>query len=147
MTSASLPALAPFPAELDRKLHELRALPARARAAVAGLSPAQLDEPYRPGGWSARQIVHHVAKPWDQDTWEAMGDERHGPVEPSLAILDGVHARMADVLARVEPGQWGRTALHPEYGVITLRQLLDTYVKHGAHHVEQIEGLRRAKGW
>jgi len=168
MTASTLPALAPWPAELDRKLHELRTLPARARAAVAGLSPAQLDEPYRPGGWSSRQIVHHVAnahmhaylrmkfvlieqhptvKPWDQDTWEAMDDERHGPVEPSLAILDGVHARMAEVLSRVQPGQWGRTALHPEYGIITLRQLLDTYVKHGAHHVEQIEGLRRAKGW
>ncbi len=168
MTAAALPALAPWPAELDRKLHELRALPARARTAVAGLTDAQLDEPHRKGGWSSRQIVHHIAnahmhaylrmkfvlieqhptvKPWDQDTWEAMDDERRGPVEPSLAILDGVHARMAELLGRVKPEQWGRTALHPEYGIITLRMLLDTYAKHGAHHVEQVEGLRRSKAW
>ena len=168
MVETALPALAPSPAELERKLHALRALPARCRAAVRGLTEAQLDEPLRKGGWSPRQVVHHVAnahmhallrmkfvlheqhptlKPWDQDTWEVGEDERRGPVEPSLSILDGVHARMADLLARVKPSDWGRTAFHPENGIITLRQLMDTYEGHGAHHVEQVEALRRAKGW
>ena len=74
-------------------------------------------------------------------------DERLSAVEPSLRILEGVHARMADLLSRAKPGDWGRTALHPEYGIITLRKLMDTDEGHGAHHAEQIEGLRKATGW
>jgi hypothetical protein len=166
---AAPPALAPWPAELDRKLHLLRTLPGRARAAVAGLTPAQLDEPLRSGGWNSRQVVHHIAnaqlhaylrakmllveeraviKPWDQDLWEAMPDELCGGVEASLAILDGVHERLATLFETVRPEQWGRTAFHPEYNRhVTLRDLLDTYSKHGAHHVEAIEGFRRAKSW
>ncbi|HEX5010747.1 MAG TPA: DinB family protein [Planctomycetota bacterium] len=169
MAETALPALAPSPAELERKLHALRALPARCRAAVRGLTDAQLDEPLRKGGWSSRQVVHHLAnahmhallrmkallhenhptlKPWDQDVWEATDDERLGPVEPSLRILEGVHARMADLLARLRPADWGRTGWHPEDArVLTLRSLLDTYEGHGPHHVEAIEALRRARGW
>jgi hypothetical protein len=161
---AAPPALAPWPAELERKLHLLRALPARARTAVRGLTQAQLDEPLRKGGWSSRQIVHHVAnahlhaylrlkmvlieeqsviKPWDQDTWEAMGDELCGGIEASLAILDGVHERLATVFETVKPEQWARAAFHPEYKrLVSVRDLLDTYSRHGAHHVEAIEAWR-----
>lgn len=162
------PALCPWPAELERKLHELRALPARARASVAGLGEAQLDTPLRPGGWTPRQVIHHVAnahlhaylrvkfllleergsiKPWDQDAWEAMEDETRGPVEPSLLLIDGVHARLAEVFARVRPEQWARTAWHPESGVVPLRRFLDMYSWHGGHHVAQVEAWRRARGW
>ena len=169
MPETALPALAPSPPELERKLHSLRALPDRCRAAVRGLSDAQLDEPLRKGGWSSRQIIHHIAnahmhaflrmkavlhethptiKAWDQDVWEATDDECRGPVEPSLRILEGVHARMADLLSRVKPAEWGRTGWHPEYcKILTLRGLMDTYEGHGAHHVAQIEELRRTKGW
>ena len=162
------PALAPWPAELERKLHLLRTLPARARSAVRGLTQAQLDEPLRKGGWNARQIVHHVAnahlhayirakwllieersviKPWDQDVWEAMPDELCGGIEASLAILDGVHERLAVLFETVKPEQWGRAAFHPEYNRhVSLRDLLDNYSRHGGHHVEAIEAWRRAKG-
>ena len=168
MVETALPALAPSPAELERKLHALRALPARCRAAVRGLGEAQLDEPLRKGGWSPRQVVHHVAnahmhallrmkfvlheqhptlKPWDQDTWALLADSQDAPVEASLATLDGVHARMAQVLEAAPPEAFERGAFHPENGEMTLDSLVEIYGGHGPHHVKQILALRRAKGW
>ncbi|HZL98707.1 MAG TPA: putative metal-dependent hydrolase [Planctomycetota bacterium] len=150
------------------RLAAVRALPAQARAAVAGLTPAQLDTPYRAGGWTVRQVIHHIAdahmnalirmklvlaeehptlKPWDQDTWARLADSAQAPVEESLATLDGVHARMARVLEAAPPEAWSRGAFHPEAGELTLERLVETYGGHGAHHVEQILALRRARGW
>ncbi len=168
MTTAALTATCPAPAELERLLHRLRELPGQAREAVRGLTDAQLDTSLRPGGWTSRQVLHHVAeahvvaffrmklllteahptvKPWDQDLWCAMEDEQQGALEPSLRMLEGVHGRIVELLSRVRLEQWGRTAFHPQYGVLTLRDFLVTYSGHGAHHVEQVVALRRAKGW
>jgi hypothetical protein len=91
--------------------------------------------------------AHPPLKTWDQDLWCAMEDERQGPIEPSLRLLEGVHGRITDMLARVRPEQWGRTALHPDRGELTLRDFLVTYSGHGAHHLAQVLALRRAKGW
>ena len=146
----------------------IRALPEQARAAVAGLTPAQLDTPYREGGWTLRQVIHHLAdahmnalirmklvlteehptlKPWDQDTWAGLADSNDAPVEASLATLDGVHERMAFVLEAAPAEAWARGAFHPESGEQTLDSLVRTYSGHGSHHVKQIVALRRAKGW
>jgi uncharacterized damage-inducible protein DinB len=165
------PAPAPTPASAATRaarIAAIRALPAQARAAVAGLTPAQLDTPYRKGGWTVRQVIHHIAdaqmhalirmklvlaeehptlKPWDQDTWALLADSTQAPVEESLVVLDGVHARMARLLEAAPDSAWSRGAFHPEAGEQTLDSLVTTYSGHGAHHVEQIVALRRARGW
>jgi hypothetical protein len=168
---AATPAPAPTPASAAtraERIAALRALPKQARTAVAGLTPGQLDTPYRPGGWTVRQVVHHLAdahmnafirmklvlteehptlKPWDQDTWARLADSAAAPVEESLATLEGVHARMARVLEGTPAAAFARSAFHPENGEMTLDSLLEIYSGHGPHHVEQILALRRARGW
>ena len=161
-----MPAAAP-PVVAER-IADFRELPRLARQAVAGLTPAQLDTPYREGGWTVRQVIHHVAdahvnafirmklvlaedhptiKPWDQDVWAAMPDGRSAPVEDSLTVLDGVHARIARLLESVPADGWQRGAFHPERGEITLADLREIYANHGRHHIEQIVRLRGARGW
>lgn len=150
------------------RIDSIRKLPAEARAAVAGLTPTQLDTPLRAGGWTVRQVMHHIAdahmnalirmklvlteehptlKPWDQDTWARLADSTHSPVEESLVVLDGVHARMARVLEAAPAAAWARGAFHPETGELTLESLVAQYCGHGQHHVEKILELRRARGW
>ncbi len=146
----------------------IRLLPALLGAAVQGLDDARLDTPYRDGGWTVRQVVHHLADahmhaflrmklmlaahhptltPYDQDVWAAMDDGRNGPVAQSLAILEGLHGRWAGLLGNLAGEAWQRTGLHPERGAVTVRSLLRTYAAHGERHVAQITGLRRARGW
>jgi len=141
-------------------------LPTRLRAAVAGLTDAQLDTPYRPGGWTVRQVVHHVAdshlnayirlkfalteekpaiKPYDQDAWAGLADSRL-PVEMSLATLDGVHARWTGLYRSLTDEQFGRTFRHPEIGTVTLDRQLQMYAWHGRHHVAHITALREREG-
>ncbi len=143
-------------------------LPELIERAVANLNDEQLDTPYREGGWTIRQIVHHVAdshlnafvrmklaiteeyptvKPYDQDAWAVLADYSV-PVEPSLAILRGLHMRMAILLRSVDSEQtWQRTVYHPENGDMTLDDFARQYAQHGRHHAEQITGLRTRKGW
>jgi hypothetical protein len=142
-------------------------LPMRMRAAVAGLTDAQLDTPYRPGGWTVRQVVHHVADshlnaylrlklalteeqptitPYDQDAWTALADSRL-PVEMSLAMLDGVHARWTGLYRSLAAEQFGRTFNHPEIGIVTLDGQLQMYAWHSRHHVAHITALREREGW
>jgi hypothetical protein len=149
-------------------LEHIASLPSRMRAAVGGLSEAQLDTPYRPGGWSVRQLVHHVAdshmnayirfklalaentptiKPYDQEVWAAMPDSRLPP-EVSLAIIDGVHARWTELIRALSDEQFRRTFLHPE---LPEEQSLDRQVQHygwhSRHHLTHITELRRRQGW
>lgn len=146
----------------------IAALPAEARAAVAGLDDAALDTPYREGGWSPRQIVHHLAdshlnafvrfklaltedvptiKPYHQDRWAATADVAGVGVDASLAILDGLHLRWARLLERLESADFGRRLRHPEIGEIDVDFLLQMYAWHGGHHVAQLRGLRAREGW
>lgn len=150
-------------------IEDIAALPARMRAAVAGLSDAQLDTPYRDGGWTVRQVVHHVAdshvnayvrvklaltetsplvKPYDENLWAVLPDSRM-PVAPSLAILDGVHARWVALARSMDPGQFTRTITHPEYreGPLTLDFVLQQYAWHGRHHVAHVTALRTRNRW
>ena len=156
------------PAERASKIDAIRKTPARLRAAVKGLSDVQLDTPYREGGWTVRQVVHHVVdshvnayvrfklalteenptiKPYQEKLWAELPDAKTLPVESSLAILDALHARWVAVLETLGPEQCGRTLKHPESGDMTIDSLLEVYGWHGPHHEAHITGLRARKGW
>ncbi|HEX7186031.1 MAG TPA: bacillithiol transferase BstA [Thermoanaerobaculia bacterium] len=142
--------------------------PARLRAAVEGLNPEQLDTPYRPGGWTVRQVVHHVPdshmnayircklaltedeptiKPYDQDRWAVLADTRTTPIEVSLVLLDTLHRRWVDLLRSMRPEDFRRSLQHPERGRMTLDTVLNAYAWHSMHHVAHITGLRERMGW
>jgi len=152
-----------------RAIEEIAALPSRLRAAVAGLSDRQLDVPYRPGGWTLRQVVHHLADshmnafmrmkvaqtedaptitPYDEKAWAMLPDMRL-PIAVSLGILDGLHARWVVLLRALNPGDYARTFQHPEYpdAPRTLEWLLQQYAWHSRHHVGHITSLRQREGW
>jgi hypothetical protein len=159
-------------APVDPSLREpaiatIAALPAWMREAVADLNDAQLDTPYRPGGWTVRQVVHHVAdshanayirlkvaltedeptiKPYDQDSWAALSDMKL-PIEISLGLIDGLHARWAALYRSMSPAQFSRTFNHPEIGVVTLDAQVQSYAWHSRHHLAHITGLRTREGW
>jgi uncharacterized damage-inducible protein DinB len=149
-------------------IEAIRTHPAKLRAAVAGLRDDQLDTPYREGGWTLRQVVHHVVdshtnalirfklavtednptiRPYNEKLWAELADARTLPVETSLAILDGLHARWSTLLAALTPDQFRRTLHHPEMGNLTVDSLLELYAWHGAHHVAHVTGLRARHGW
>jgi hypothetical protein len=155
------------PAMRAEAINAIAELAVKMREAVRGLSEAQLDTPYRPGGWTVRQVVHHVPdshmnafirlklaltednptiKPYDQDAFATLADQRM-PIEPSLALLDGLHARWAAVLRAMTPQQFERTWCHPEIGAITVDYLVQTYGWHSRHHVAHITRLREREGW
>ena len=154
--------------EIRQRIESIRRLPSALEAAVKGLTDQQLDTPYREGGWTVRQVVHHLAdshmnafvrlkliltedrptlKPYDEDAWAGLPDTNAMPIQSSLAILQGLHQRWCRLLETVPDGSWSRTALHPERGEISLESQLITYSSHGEKHVGHITGLRTAKGW
>jgi hypothetical protein len=149
-------------------IHDIADLPVTARQATAGLSPSQLDTPYRDGGWTVRQVVHHLAdshmnsftrfklaltetnpqiKPYNQDAWAGTADAAHTDIELSLRLLEGLHARWAALLSSMAAEDFARTFLHPENGLMTLERTLQTYAWHCRHHVAHITELRARKGW
>ena len=156
-------------AERKRELlDQIAQAPANLRAAVKGLSDAQLDTPYRPGGWSVRQVVHHVPeshmnsyirfklaltedeptiKPYAEDRWAELSDVGSTPVETSLCLLDCLHQRWMKLLSSLTAEQWKRRFRHPEFGVMTLDKTLAMYAWHGRHHVAHITSLRERDGW
>ncbi|MDX2004866.1 MAG: putative metal-dependent hydrolase [Meiothermus sp.] len=146
---------------------ELEAIPGQMRRAVAGLSEAQLETPYREGGWTVRQVVHHVPdsqmhaylrfkqgltedrptiKPYAEGPTAMLGDYRL-PLEPSLQLLEHVHARWVAIVGALEPEQLKREFVHPESGPWRLELILGMYAWHGAHHIAHITELRRRMGW
>jgi uncharacterized damage-inducible protein DinB len=147
----------------------LEALPTQLAAAVHGLSDAQLETPYRPGGWTVRQVVHHVAdshmnayarlrlaltEDWptifayDQSAWAALPDTQSVPVAVSLQIIDGVHQRLVATLRGVPDADWpARGYMHPENGRQTLEQVLPHYAWHSRHHLAHVVNLRERQRW
>jgi uncharacterized damage-inducible protein DinB len=144
------------------------ATPGRLRAAIANLSTGQLEEPYRPGGWTVRQVVHHLAdshlnaytrfklglteneptiKTYDERQWAELQDGRHEDPEISLCLLEPLHQRWVVFLRSLGPDAFLRTVRHPEIGIISLDGLLQLYEWHGRHHVAHITSLRQRKGW
>jgi hypothetical protein len=147
---------------------EIARLPERLRAAVKGLSDAQLDTPYRPDGWTVRQVVHHVPDShmnalirfkfaltvdvprilaYDEAKWAKLPDGRSGPVEPSLQLLDGLHARWTLLLRSMSAADFERQLEHPENGMMTLNRMLALYAWHSRHHVAHITELAKREGW
>jgi uncharacterized damage-inducible protein DinB len=156
-------------AEERRELvQQIAATPSRMREAVAGLSESQLDTPYRDGGWSVRQVVHHVPdshmnaytrvklalteeqptiKPYDEAAWAKLNDVRDTPIETSLVLLETLHQRWDTILRAMTDADFARTLMHPEHGVMTLDALIAMYAWHGRHHVGHITSLRARSGW
>jgi hypothetical protein len=156
------------PQRRDVLIAQIAGTPAALEHAVAGLSASQLDTPYRPGGWTVRQVVHHVpeshmnsyirfklalteqepvVKPYDEQSWARLPDARETPVEVSLALLRSLHARWTILLHAMQPADWLRTFQHPELGLVRLDVNLALYAWHGPHHVAHITSLRQRMKW
>jgi hypothetical protein len=149
-------------------IRTLAEFPARIRLATAGLSESQLDTPYRPDGWTVRQVVHHTAdshmhayarlkfamseenptiKPYAEAVWAEMADGKSAPVEVSLVLLDALHTRLVMLLRSLTGPDFARTLFHPERGAMTIDDYLALYDWHSRHHTAHITSLRAREGW
>ena len=149
-------------------IDEIAAAPQRLRSAVAGLSEVQLDTPYRDGGWTVRQVVHHVPdshmnsyirfkfalteneptiKPYDEAVWANLIDAKSAPIEPSLNLLEALHFRWVVLLRSLTDADVNRKFIHPGLGTVTVDQYISLYAWHSKHHVAHITSLREREGW
>jgi uncharacterized damage-inducible protein DinB len=149
-------------------IRQIAATPRQLRQALAGLSEAQLDTPYRPEGWTVRQVAHHVPdshmnayvrfklaltednptiKPYDEAAWANVADTTRTPIDVSLALLDALHTRLVIVLESMSERDFGRGLVHPVNGQMTIDRLLQIYAWHGRHHVAHVTELRKREGW
>lgn len=155
----------------ERRLQAIEVItetPAKLRAAVSGLKEAQLDTPYRDGGWTVRQVVHHVPdshlnayvrlklalteekptiKPYNEAAWALLADSQSTPISVSLTLLECVHDRWNRLWKSLQPEHFARVLVHPEHGERTVDWLLFVYEWHGKHHTAHITELRKQKGW
>jgi uncharacterized damage-inducible protein DinB len=165
-----------IPPENDEQMGTRRAhciavlseLPANLRTAVKGLSEQQLAKPYRPEGWTVKQLVHHVAdshmnayirfklaltefeptiKPYKEDLWAKLPDSEKTAIEVSLQLIELLHLRWVNLLRSMDAADFARTLRHPEMGVLTLDRTLALYAWHSAHHTAHITSLRHREGW
>ncbi len=155
-------------AQRHRFIQNLEDAPGLVRAAVKGLSAQQLETPYRDGGWTVRQVVHHLPdshmnayvrfklaltedqptiKTYHEDLWATLQDARTAPTEISITLLESLHERWVLFLRSLTPADFGKTFHHPEHGLMNLDFLLALYAWHGRHHAAQITSLRERKGW
>lgn len=156
------------PAERETAIGQIESMPEQLRGALAGLTEAQLSTPYRDGGWTPRQVVHHLFDShsmaharfrlaltedepaifaYKESAWAELADARSAPAEISLHLLEGLHRRWVWLLRSLRPEQFERAFRHPERGRMTLDQNLALYAWHGRHHTGHILGLRQRQGW
>lgn len=149
-------------------ISELQRLPSRLSAVVSGLNDSQLDTPYRPGGWTVRQLVHHLAdshlnsytrfrlaltedsptiKPYDEKRWAELCDAKQAPIQPSLMLLEGLHERWVRLLSSLSEADFARTFKHPDLGEIRLDWTVGLYAWHSRHHVAHIAALKARERW
>jgi len=155
--------------QLKEWLIDSQFLPQHLENAVLNLDEHQLDTPYRPDGWTVRQVVHHVAdshanayirfklgltednptiKPYDEEAWAKMNDTAVVPINVSLTLLHALHIRWLEVLKSIKQEEWERTVVHPEHKKqMTLWYLLGSYAWHGRHHTAHVTSLRQRMGW
>jgi uncharacterized damage-inducible protein DinB len=154
--------------DYPRLIGEIAATPGALRSAVAGLSRDQLETPYRPGGWTVKQVVHHVPdshmnaytrfklaltedeptiKPYEEAKWAELSDSQRVPIDVSLDLLDALHLRWVSLLTSMDPPAFQRRLNHPDHGLLTLARMLGLYAWHGRHHVAHITELRAREGW
>jgi hypothetical protein len=155
-------------AQREDYISRIASTPARLRTALSGLSAKQLDTPYREGGWTLRQVAHHVpdshmnsyirfklaltednptVKPYDEAAWAGLNDSVDTPVETSLCLLDRLHERWVVLLRGMSEAQWKKTFRHPDLGPVSLEQNVTLYAWHGDHHVAHATALRQRLGW
>jgi hypothetical protein len=153
---------------LEQALQDLEALPGQLRQAAQGLSDSQLNTPYRAGGWTVRQVVHHLAdshmnsyirfklaltedtptiKPYDEQRWAELADSKQEPVDVSLTLLEALHHRWLVLLRSLSGTDWQRTFIHPQSGKTTLAKAAGLYAWHGRHHLAHITNLRELHRW
>src|SRR5512140_3121436 len=156
------------PDQRAQYIRESAEAPAHLRAAIGGLNEQKLNTPYRPGGWTVRQVVHHVpeshmnayvrfklgltednptVKPYNEKRWSEMPDVATTPLEVSLALLENLHKRWVILLKALTPADLERTMVHPELGQVKLDRYLAMYAWHSRHHVAHITSLRQRNGW
>jgi uncharacterized damage-inducible protein DinB len=149
-------------------LTDIDQAPDRLRTSLHGLSNQQLNTPYRDGGWTLRQVAHHIAdshmnsyirfklaltedeptvKTYMENLWAELPEAKHAPIDVSLALLDSLHQRWMLMLREFTEAEWKRTFRHPEMGPMTLEKTLALYAWHGRHHVAHITSLRKQMGW
>ena len=150
-------------------LNDLATLPGRLESVVVTLDDQQLGTPYRPDGWTVRQVVHHLAdshmnafcrikltltedspaiKPYEEGAWAEMSDYTSLPIDPSLNIIRGLHLRMVNVLKNISKTDFQKHYVHPEYGkTYTLEAVLALYAWHSNHHLAHITELKKRMGW
>jgi hypothetical protein len=158
----------PSPAARRNHLQDLAGAATQLRQAVRGLSDAQLDTAYRPGGWTLRQVVHHLPDshvngyirmrfaltedapkimPFDEARWAELEDARRGVLEPSLKMVDAVHLRWAMLLRGLTEDDWTRVYVHPDHGRMTIEKALDLYAWHTRHHLAHLTSMRERSNW
>ena len=156
------------PAQRVTYIEQIAAAPEGLRRAVQGLDDRQLDTPYRPGGWTVRQVVHHVPdshlnaytrfklacteeapalRAYDETRWAELGEARTAPIDVSLDLLTALHRRWVLFLRSLGPADFARTARHPDWDTPTVDFLLAQYAWHGRHHTAHITSLRERMGW
>jgi uncharacterized damage-inducible protein DinB len=156
------------PAKRQRWLAQMAETPERLAAAVEGLDEARLGTPYREGGWTPRQVVHHLAdahmngfvrfklaltedtppiKTYEEDLWARTADGRDAPATLSLALLKALHERWRILLESLSEKDFGRAFSHPQRGLMTIDKAIQLYAWHGLHHAAHITGLRSRRGW
>lgn len=156
-------------AERRELIDAIARAPNEIRAAVRGLGDEQLDTPYRPGGWTVRQVVHHVPdshmnafirfklalteemptiKPYDEAAWATLADAKETPIETSLTLTSALHERWVKLLRAMSPSDFGRKLNHPDWDApLSLDAILALYAWHGPHHTAHITNLRQRMGW
>jgi uncharacterized damage-inducible protein DinB len=155
-------------AERRTLIDDIAAMPAALRSAIHGLDDAQLDTPYREGGWTLRQVVHHVPdshlnsyvrfklalteenptiRTYDEASWAALSDSRTTPVSTSLELLESLHGRWVHLLRGMSDADFRRTLEHPENGPMTLDAMVSLYSWHGRHHTGHLTTTRASRGW
>lgn len=159
---------APTSSSRVRHIDQIQSLPSRLRKTVTGLSAQQLDTPYREGGWTVRQVIHHVPdshlnayircklalteatptiKPYDEGAWAQLKDSQLTPTEVSLQLLEAVHARWVVLLRTLQPEEFARELNHPEAGIKNIDWLVALYSWHGNHHLAHISSLKERMKW
>ncbi|MGZ4840633.1 MAG: YfiT family bacillithiol transferase [Candidatus Angelobacter sp.] len=158
----------PTPETRNRHIEQTAGMPSQMRRAIAGLTEDQLNTPYRDGGWTVRQVIHHVPdshlnayirfkwaltedaptiKPYDEVAWAKLKDSELTPVDVSLTLLESLHARWTMLLRSLKAEDFQRRFVHPESGPHDVDWLLQLYSWHGNHHVAHITSLRERMGW
>ncbi len=154
---------------VTERIQEIASFPHRLKNDVAHLTEEQLDTPYRPSGWTVRQVIHHCAdshmncfirfkwtltedqptiKFYYEDRWSELEDNKLMPIEPTLALLEGLHYRLVFLMKSLTPEQMDRSFMHPEHGKeFQLKEIIGLYAWHGNHHLAHITELKRRKGW